>query len=716
MNKIVDRINWVNDTDPALNETNLNQMDSELDALDDRVLGLVGDCEAQAEEAEAWAVGERGGDPTSPGDPTYQNNSKYYAQQAAGSATTAGNSATAAGNSALSASGSATTAGNQALVSEGYAKGTQNGTPVGSGSPYYHNNAEYFKDQAQQIAGQTLGGLSDVDISGQTNGDLLVYNSTDSEWKNEHVTAATLTGNPISLTTSSQQPARATKITLTPIQASGTPTPSSPLKISGYDNVSLDVVPKNMLNADKYYGTYKQADGTYLATASQINAIHIPVGAFIGTEMTFSVKVAVNASTSFISALAHIDGVNRYGTAVYSGTTGVSSITFTPASVSDYIMIGYGSGGAVQSTFSEFQLELGSTATAFEPFTPITLIAHSFPTTIYGGEVDIERGLIRKAWERFHADGTGGYYTVGNSGGTNYVQVAIDLNSINTAQAPNGLKSTRFATSVNLTAGNCYITANGTILIAILPDQTITTTEQARAWFAANPTDFVYELATPYEIQLTPRIVNLLQGANVITSNGTSVEISYRNGTIATLQDVDELNKTIDVLATETAGNKADIATKTDLSAIAPIEAVTTASQAYAVGDYFVKNGDFCRCISPISSGSAFTLNTNYSVTKVGTQLASTNTNVSKMLNVSGSTAYLDGSSNWDNVKTPGLYYVNLYDGSGGQGAFPVQAVGQLLIMNDDIQISQIFFSGNAFGYRAYTSGAWETWKSVTLS
>ena len=44
----------------------------------------------------------------------------------------------------------------KALVSEGWAKGTQNGVPVTSGSPYYENNAEYFKDQAQSIVGSKV--------------------------------------------------------------------------------------------------------------------------------------------------------------------------------------------------------------------------------------------------------------------------------------------------------------------------------------------------------------------------------------------------------------------------------------------------------------------------------------------------------------------------------------------------------------------------------
>lgn len=72
---------------------------------------------ASEKNAEAWAVGERGGVPVGPGDPNWQNNSKYYAEQAAGSldqvsrdAAAAADSATAAGNKATAAAGSAETA------------------------------------------------------------------------------------------------------------------------------------------------------------------------------------------------------------------------------------------------------------------------------------------------------------------------------------------------------------------------------------------------------------------------------------------------------------------------------------------------------------------------------------------------------------------------------------------------------------------------------
>lgn len=45
--------------------------------------GYAEDAEESAEDSEAWAVGERGGVPVSPSDPTYENNAEYWSQIAA---------------------------------------------------------------------------------------------------------------------------------------------------------------------------------------------------------------------------------------------------------------------------------------------------------------------------------------------------------------------------------------------------------------------------------------------------------------------------------------------------------------------------------------------------------------------------------------------------------------------------------------------------------
>ena len=51
---------------------------------------------------------------------------------------------------------------------------------------------------------------------------------------------------------------------------------------------------------------------------------------------------------------------------------------------------------------------------------------------------------------------------------------------------------------------------------------------------------------------------------------------------------------------------------KTDNTVIAPVEDGSTASQAYGIGQHFIKDGAFCTAISTIASGATLTLNTNY--------------------------------------------------------------------------------------------------------
>lgn len=78
---------------------------------------------AQAENSEAWAVGERDGEPVTSGDDTYHNNSKYYSTQAD----------------------------TRAEDSEAYAIGKRDGTDVPSGDVAYHNNSKYYSEQANNL-------------------------------------------------------------------------------------------------------------------------------------------------------------------------------------------------------------------------------------------------------------------------------------------------------------------------------------------------------------------------------------------------------------------------------------------------------------------------------------------------------------------------------------------------------------------------------------
>lgn len=90
---------------------NIDEIIPELVVLIERIEADIEEAEeeiAQAEvlkDAEAWAVGKRGGVDVPATDPTYHNNAKYYKDQAASSATEAAGHADDAADSATEASG-----------------------------------------------------------------------------------------------------------------------------------------------------------------------------------------------------------------------------------------------------------------------------------------------------------------------------------------------------------------------------------------------------------------------------------------------------------------------------------------------------------------------------------------------------------------------------------------------------------------------------------
>lgn len=126
---------------------------------------------------------------------------------------------------------------------------------------------------------------------------------------------------------------------------------------------------KNLINADEYYSQFKQSDGTYKLKTTILNDIRISLSEFVGKEITLSVKLTVGANTSAVYLMYISSEQKRInGSVIKSGLTGKSILTVTPVSNTDYFVISYGVGND-DVTFSELQLELGSVATSYEPYT-----------------------------------------------------------------------------------------------------------------------------------------------------------------------------------------------------------------------------------------------------------------------------------------------------------------------------------------------------------
>lgn len=192
MNKLYDRIIWYNNTTPALNQSNLNDMSKAIDDIDDRVIEIAADTAADAATCSTAAANAAASATEAAG----------YASAAGSSATTASNAATTASNAATTASSSATSASADALKAEGYAVGKQNGSDVSSGT-YYQNNAKYFKEQAASSASSAATSASEAATSASeaagysgnppyigANGNWYVWDTTLSAYKDSGVDAS----------------------------------------------------------------------------------------------------------------------------------------------------------------------------------------------------------------------------------------------------------------------------------------------------------------------------------------------------------------------------------------------------------------------------------------------------------------------------------------------------------------------------------------------
>lgn len=150
--KLFQRIIWHNNTTPAIQEDNLNAMSKGLSDVDDRVISLAGTIMEDVPQIQEDIADLQEAEATF-------NAAIQSAQDAA----------TNAQNSANAAAGSVTSAQQKALIAEGWAKGTQNGSPVSQSSPYWENNAEYWAGKARSFTPEGYQDLvDDVDSLKET--------------------------------------------------------------------------------------------------------------------------------------------------------------------------------------------------------------------------------------------------------------------------------------------------------------------------------------------------------------------------------------------------------------------------------------------------------------------------------------------------------------------------------------------------------------------
>ncbi len=351
----------------------------------------------------------------------------------------------------------------------------------------------------------------------------------------------TATGNPLSFTTDSAQVSQNTVITFEPIQSgSGDPSPSNVRALSGFDDINILTVKKNL--AKKELTNYTINSSGVLASYAD-SAVYI---APIAQGETYTCSQSGIVAYGFFTSKPQA-GSQAYNNQRIVASSG-SSVTFT-APISGYIAY------AVTSSYTTVQIEKGETATTYEPYNPITDITLELDSTIYGGTLDVESGELK------------------------VTQARVDMGDLNWAvyqtqyfRATTSLTPHKKTGRTNLIS-DMFRTDDGT---SPMPDNTIWGSTSDSDYFFLKATSYadatalisavtghyiVYELATPLTYQLNPHQVKLLQGANVVTSNGTSISLKWREGQVMTLDDANGLAESIEALGEQgTKVKKVDFA------------------------------------------------------------------------------------------------------------------------------------------------------------
>lgn len=369
---------------------------------------------------------------------------------------------------------------------------------------------------------------------------------SDSDYENalEQMIEETATGDIASFSDGANDiPLKNLTCTINPVQSgSGDPSPSNIRPITGHTELNLVHTGKNLFDISTMNrGSVTVSDGVASGTAGQFNSTFNsanPLFKAVSDDVitiSLDAKTDGNVSTSgngLIIAFRYTDDSTQL-IAIANSTTSYTRITATSNSsktVKD-IEISYASTGGNNWYVKNVQIELDSSATAYEPYTGTTTTT-DFGTTVYGGTLDVVSGVLTIDRGYFTSDDTDNWVNVGGSypfafqldtGVTNKVDNPIASQGIVCNLFPQGTSDVPSANAI------CWQVGGSTGRLYVYDYDHSGDLTAFKNMLHTTPLQVCYKLTTPITTQLTPQEVKSLLGSNNIyhDCNG-QVAVTYR--------------------------------------------------------------------------------------------------------------------------------------------------------------------------------------------
>ena len=348
------------------------------------------------------------------------------------------------------------------------------------------------------------------------------------------------------------------KVYFSPVQeGEGDPSPDNVREITGWNGVTATRSGKNLVEVSAETRVY--SNPTSNTKFTEDNNIIIITGSSNGgyrasckpnTQYTYSCEPTLRSGGVYLRVWEEIgEEKNLIISQNVNSTKGAVATFTTGANVYSLIVGFYVYSTAAQTglTISDFQLELGDTRTAYEPYqaTTTSIDWTNDVGTVYGGYVDLVSGeLVQTHWG-FIADGENIKVN------SRYAQDARDIFGAGIVyNTPTGIGSNNTSRPTNIYCNKIPVVTNEKIDIPYIYTPTagalymvfyvgkisehpeITsktdTLNFVNNWLQENPLQIIYELATPIHYQLTPQQLTTLRGTNNVYSNTNGqTEIKY---------------------------------------------------------------------------------------------------------------------------------------------------------------------------------------------
>ena len=330
-------------------------------------------------------------------------------------------------------------------------------------------------------------------------------------------------------------PVRDLSVDIEPVQAgSGDPAPDNVRPISGWTDCKVTRTGKNLFDGSAVTTTNTNNWGVSWDEAAQKLTIEHKNTYYTGVP-SLVLSLPVGTYTVKCASATGTFDINKDG--AYLLNCGTTAKQFTVAEGSVYAAV-FNNANATTFAFEKIQIEVGSTATAYEAYQGQTYTI-DLDGTRYGGTLDVTSGKLTVDRVLFTPNGTGIYESfnsVRKSGVATVNSYYFSSNSIyldtNGAKDISNVFKYIGASGVGASSDNSFFFYGSQLRFTIPMDSAMQTADDVNAWIASlysanTPLQFVLELVTPIVYDLDPVTVETLLGTNNIFADCGDTTVDY---------------------------------------------------------------------------------------------------------------------------------------------------------------------------------------------